>query len=268
MTLAVRARGDGLPILVLPSFSLDGNAMTMAFERALAGSPGWQRLYVDLPGTGASPPGEPRSDAVLDELAATVLSVLGGQRFLVAGWSYGGYLAAGLARRLPGSIGGMLLVCTAPKIRPADRDLTGVLPSQAEPGWLRDVPGSLRDHLAHAVGCQTPETARRITAVLARNGPTAESYLAELRAGGFALSDEDVPVRCGAPVSILAGRRDRVAGFTAAFTAMASYDRADYLVLADAGHYLPLEEPGWFAAAAAAWLGACGRWLRAGSAAG
>lgn len=131
MTLAVRARGEGLPILVLPSFSLDGNAMAMAFEPALAGSPGWQRLYVDLPGTGSSPPGEPRSDAVLDELAATVLSVLGGERFLVAG-----------------------------------------------------------------------------------------------------------------------------------------YDQADYLVLADAGHYLPLEQPGWFGAAAAAWLGACGRWPGAGSAAG
>ena len=263
----MRERGEGLPIVVLPSFSLDGDAMAEAFEPALAGSPGWQRLYVDLPGTGASPAGEPRSDAVLDELASTVVAALGSQRFLVAGWSYGGYLAAGLARRLPGRIGGMLLVCTAPKIRPADRDLTGVLPSQAESGWLRDVPDGLREHLTHAVGCQTAETARRITAVLARNGPTAQSYLAELRAAGFALSDEDAPIRCGAPVSILAGRRDRVAGFAAAFNAVACYDQADYLVLADAGHYLPVEQPDRFAAAAAAWLLSCGRWLRAGPAA-
>ena len=63
---------------------------------------GWQRLYVDLPGTGASPAGEPRSDAVLADVVAAVDSLLGGRPFVAAGWSYGGYLAAGLARRMPG----------------------------------------------------------------------------------------------------------------------------------------------------------------------
>ena len=51
--------------------------------------------------------------------------------------------------------------------------------------------------------------ANRVAAVLARNGPTDEPYLAALRADGFPLSDEDAPTPCSAPVSILSGRRDR-----------------------------------------------------------
>ncbi len=246
----------GRPIVVLPSFSLDHNAMSEAFEPAFAGAQGWQRLYVDLPGTGASPAGEPRSDIVLEDLIATIESVLGDQRFLLAGWSYGGYLAAGVARRLPERIGGLFLICTAAKIRPPDRDLSGVLPSDAEPGWLSEVPADLHDHFTQGVGCQTAAVARRIAGVLACNGPTAGSYLAELRAKGFSLSDEGTRTWCKAPVSILAGRRDRVAGYAALFDAMAGYENADFIVLAHAGHYLPVEQPDRFRSAATAWLDA------------
>lgn len=257
MPVQVHTRGEGRPVVVLPSFSLDHNAMAEAVEPVFTATAGWSRLYVDLPGTGASPAGEPRSDAVLDEVAAAIDSMLGGQRFLIAGWSYGGYLAAGLARRLPARVGGLLLICTGRKIRPPDRNLTGVLPSNAEPGWLADVPANLHDHFTHAIGCQTAAVANRIAAVLARNGPADETYLARLRADGFPLSDEDAPTPCSAPVSILTGRRDRVAGYADLFDALSGYDHASYLAISNAGHYLPLEQPRLFQAAALSWLAEC-----------
>jgi pimeloyl-ACP methyl ester carboxylesterase len=258
MALSVHTRGEGRPVVILPSFGLDHSAMADAFEPLFTRAHGWSRWYVDLPGTGGSPPGEPRSDAVLDDVVDTVGLLVGSHSFLVAGWSYGGYLAIGLARRLPERIGGMLLICAGPKIRPADRNLTGVLPSVPEPGWLENVPADLHDYFSHSVGLQTAAVARRIAAVLARSGPAAEVYLAELRSTGFALSDEDTPTRCSAPVSIIAGRRDRVAGFAGLFEAMSGYDHADYLALAEAGHYLPVEQPDHCQMAALTWLGACG----------
>ena len=66
----VHARGEGWPVVVLPSFSLDHQAMAEVVEPVFAATAGWSRLYIDLPGTGASPAGEPRSDAVLDEVAS------------------------------------------------------------------------------------------------------------------------------------------------------------------------------------------------------
>ena len=88
-------------------------------------------------------------------------------------------------------------MCTGRKIRPQDRNPAGILPSNAEPGWLADVPADLHDHFTHAVGGQTA-AANRIAAVLARNGPADKAYLAAWRADGFPLSDKDAPrAHCG-----------------------------------------------------------------------
>lgn len=257
MPLHAQPLGEGLPIVVLPSFSLDHNAMAAAIEPAVSTTTGWSRLYLDLPGTGGSPPVEPRSDAVLEEVLRTIESVLGDQRFLVAGWSYGAYLAAGVARRLPQRVGGLLMVCSGVRIRPKDRNLAGVLSSAAEPDWLTGVPTKLHDHFTHAIGCQTTAVAERVAAALARNGPTDDAYLAALREEGFALSDEDAVHRCDAPVSILTGRRDRVVGYMDQFEALGRYDNAGYLAAGNAGHYLPLEQPELFKAVTLSWLDEC-----------
>lgn len=99
MALNVDVLGEGEPLVILPSFSLDHRAMARAVEPAFSAVDGWARLYVDLPGTGSSAAGEPHSDAVLDEVVETVEEHVGGSGFAVVGWSYGGYLAAVRASR-------------------------------------------------------------------------------------------------------------------------------------------------------------------------
>jgi pimeloyl-ACP methyl ester carboxylesterase len=257
MTLHVEVRGSGWPLVVLPSFSLDHAVMAEAVEPVFTDISAWQRLYVDLPGTGRSASGDPRSDVVLSQIVETLAAELGDDRFAVAGWSYGGYLAAGLTRRLGGQISGLMMVCSGFRIRPQDRDLTGVLPSTPDPAWLAHVPVELHDHLTHAVGFQTAEVATRIAAALGCNGPTDEAYLSSLRADGFALADETAPSPCDAPVCFLAGQRDRVIGSAGLFSALGLYDRATFTSVSGAGHYLPLEEPAVFAAVTHSWLGQC-----------
>jgi pimeloyl-ACP methyl ester carboxylesterase len=265
MTLHVQAHGSGRPLVVLPSFSLDHAAMAEAIEPAFSDVAGWMRLYVDLPGTGSSPPGEPRSDVVLDDVVGAVQDQLGDERFVVAGWSYGGYLAAGMTRRLPEQVSGLMMVCSGFKIRPKDRDVTGVLASNPDPEWLTGVPPALHEHLAHAVGRQTAAVADRIVRILACNGPTDAAYLASLRGRGFALPDEDAQTLCDGPVCFLAGRRDRVAGYVGLFEALGQYGHASYAAVAQAGHYLPLEQPTLFAAAICTWLAECRIFLDASS---
>ena len=251
--------GDGRPVLVLPSLSLDAVAMRLAFEPAFPAGAGWSRVYLDLPGTSGSPPGEPSSDAVLADVIATADDLLGADEpFLVAGWSYGGYLAAALARRLPGQVAGLLMVCSGFRIQPADRDLTGVLPSRPEPGWLADVPAHLHEYLATAIGYQTAAVAGRAAAVLAANGPVDEAYFQILRSDGFAVSDEDAAPACERPVSFVCGRRDRIAGYRGCYENLGRFAGADFVLAAEAGHFLPVEEPDLLAGAVRSWLSRCG----------
>lgn len=222
--------------MVLPSFSLDHAAMAKTVEPVFADRSGWRRIYFDLPGTGGSPPGEPRSDVVLDEVVGTIRAELGDEPFAVAGWSYGGYLAAGVTRRRPEQVSGLMMLCTGFQIRPEDRDFTGVLASTPQPGWLAQVSPDLHEHFTHAVGSQTAGVSERIVAALDCNGPTDEAYLASLRVDGFALSDEAAPTPCDAPVCFLTGQRDRVIGFASLSGALGSYDHATYTSISSAGH--------------------------------
>jgi pimeloyl-ACP methyl ester carboxylesterase len=228
--------------------------MVAAFEPVFSDLAGWRRIYLDLPGTGASPPSSARSDAVLDAVAATVDEMLDGDRFLLAGCSYGGYLAAGLVRRMPQRVVGLLAVCAGVKIRPEERNLFGVLPSAPQPQWLANVPMALHGHFSQAIGRQTRAVADRVAHAFAGCGPTDDDYLNELRAKGYPLSDEGDDVPFEGTVMLLAGRRDRIAGYVDLVDALPAYPRGNFVAVGDAGHYLPFEKPGLFKAVTRDWL--------------
>jgi pimeloyl-ACP methyl ester carboxylesterase len=254
MVLAVRERGAGRPIVLLPWFGLGGAVTELAFEPAFAEPTGWRRIYVDLPGTGRSAVVASSSDAVLDAVRETVDSVVGTAPYLLAGCSYGGYLAAGLARQDPERVEGLLLVCAGMKIRPADRNLARLVPSTPQPHWLDDVPEPLREHFAHAVGRQSRSVAERVRHAFAVNGPSDEDYLGLLRSTGYRLSDEHAPAVYPGPTTLVAGRRDRVVGYLDIFDALDRYPDAGYHALDGAGHYLPFERPTMFAGLVRDWL--------------
>jgi pimeloyl-ACP methyl ester carboxylesterase len=252
--LSTQVRGAGRPIVLLPWFSLDQAVMAAAFEPVFAATAGWRRVYMDLPGTGSSPPVEPRSDAVLDAVLSTIESALGSERFLLAGCSYGGYLAAGITRRVPDQVAGLLLVCAGVKIRRAERNLGGVLASAPEPGWLRDIPEELHEHFSHAIGAQTSAVAIRVADAFSLNGPIHDDYLTVLQSDGYQLSDEKSPHSFDGSVTILTGRRDRIAGYLDQFDTLARYCHGNFVALGDAGHYLPFEEPDCFESVTLDWL--------------
>lgn len=242
--------------MLLPWIGLDSAVMAAAFEPAVAGTDNVRRIYIDLPGTGGSAPVEPSSEAVLEAVIETVESIIGTAPFLLAGCSFGGYLAAGLARRAPDRILGLLLVCAGVKIRRGQRNLSRVLPSTPEPGWLAQVPDELQGHFALAIGCQTGEVANRVADAFRLNGPTDTDYLATLRSSpGDQLSDEDSPQRFDGNVTIVVGERDRIVGHLDQHAALAHYPHGSFVALSDAGHYLPFEQPARFHALTHNWLG-------------
>ncbi len=227
--------------------------MAAALEPVFGRRPGLRRIYVDLPGHGESPAGPATSEHIVAAVSAFARAHLGEARPLLAGWSYGGYVAAALARRWPSAVAGLLLIC--PGVRVKERDLPPAPAGPAPEHWLDQVPEDLREHFATAIGDRTAATAARVAGVLARSLPGDEEYRQRLRGDGFHLAGEGAGYP--GPCCVITGRQDRVVGFADQFRALGAYPSASFAVLAGAGHYLPLERPAEFGCLVEAWLGQC-----------
>ncbi|WP_067185593.1 alpha/beta fold hydrolase [Microtetraspora niveoalba] len=249
--------GDGFPLIGLSWFGLDGAAMAAAVEPALPEATPLQRIYPDLPGCGRTPGGPKDSDGVVDAVLEFLDTRIGSRRFLLAGCSYGGYIAAAVTRRRPEQVAGLMLICSGVKIRPEDRELPEPPDRPAPEGWLSGVPDDLREHLSLALGDRTGGAAERVAAVLTSSASRDDEYLARLRATGYQLSDEGAPSIYRGPTTVVSGRQDRIAGYADQFRALSSFPYASFSALADAGHYLPFERPDAFRDLVREWLARC-----------
>lgn len=131
-------RGTGRPILMIHGFGPDHRLMLGCMEPIFNKRTGWRRIYFDLPGMGQTPGPEwiSNSDQMLDVVRWFVDQVLPLEHYCVAGESYGGYLAQGLAARYPDRIEGLFLLCSLVHADPARRRVPKHVVLEREPGLL------------------------------------------------------------------------------------------------------------------------------------
>jgi len=248
------AGGNGMPVVCLPMLGMSRAGTALAFGPALAGD-GLREVYLDLPGHGDAPgEGAADSQTILDTVCDWLQRHL--QRpALLAGASYGAYLAAGVARQRPDLVEGLLLVCPGVRVGAHERALPNQTPPAAEQGWLEAAPAELHGHLDRALGHRTRAVVEVVLQALAAGGPGDEAYQDALTDGlGYALADQDDELLFDGPVTIVAGRNDRVVGYADQFHALQAYPRGTYCVVDAAGHYLPWEQPELFRALTQDWL--------------
>lgn len=136
--------GNEMPVVCLPMLGTSRVGTALAFGPALAGG-GSREVYLDLPGHGDAPgEGAADSQTILDTVCDWLQRHL--QRpALLAGASYGAYLAAGVARQRPDLVEGLLLVCPGVRVGAYERELPDQEPPAAEQGWLVAAPPSCTD---------------------------------------------------------------------------------------------------------------------------
>lgn len=105
--------GQGIPVLLIHGFSLDRQVMKGAYEPLFEQFDSFKRIYVDLPGMGESKEekGLLGSHDILNSLLDFVDKVIGQDKFIVIGQSYGGYLAQGIVATIPERTLGLGLLC-------------------------------------------------------------------------------------------------------------------------------------------------------------
>jgi len=90
--------GEGRPFVNIHGFYPDHRLMKGCMEPVLSRRPGWRRIYFDLPGMGNTPaePWIKGSDQMLDVVMDFIDRLIPDDNFVLAGESYGGYLARGV----------------------------------------------------------------------------------------------------------------------------------------------------------------------------
>jgi pimeloyl-ACP methyl ester carboxylesterase len=232
--------GTGRPIVMLPGRPSDHRVMERFMEPLFAQRDDWLRLYPDLPGTGRTP-GVDRlatHDQMLDAMLAFIDTVIPGQRFVLAGLSYGGYLARGVVYRRAASIDGVLLCAPQVKADPAQAHLPPRTTLVEDPTLVAELgPG------ASLVVVQSHMVVEAVRDVLAEVQIADHPFNARLEAADpFSFDVDTLPAPFGGPTLILTGRQDHICGYQDAWDLLDNYPRATFAVLDRAGHFVNIEQ--------------------------
>lgn len=256
--------GEGRPILFLHGWTMDHRCEAAEFEPILSQRPGWQRVYLDLPGMGQSSVAEgvTNQDQMLEVVLRFVDKVFAGRRFVVAGNSAGAYLARGVVYRRAAQMDGLLLRLAVIVPDNAKRTLPLFRPLVADP----DVVAALTPGDKEVVGdvlIQRPEyiAAQRdkmLTSIHPAQQQAKMAFLDIIRTDptryAFTFDVDRLPAPFDAPTLILAGRQDVVVGYRDAWAIVENYPRATFAAVDRADHGYPVDRDRLFHALVHDWL--------------
>ncbi len=254
--------GDGRPLIMLHGFGPDHRLMTGCMEPVFQRRDGWRRIYPDLPGMGKTegPEWITNTDQMLDVVSDFIDKVVPGQRFALAGESYGGYLARGIAYRKFALIDGLLLICPVIEANRANRTLPAHVTLVKDPTLISRVKPEDKEvfeQFASGAVVQSQRIWERTRDEVYSGVSIAdEAFLTRIQTSGYAFSfDVDaLPASFEKPALILAGRQDSVVGYADAWKILENYPRGTFAVLDRAGHNLEIEQEGLFNALVNEWL--------------
>jgi len=258
--------GSGKPVLTIHGWSPDHRLMKGCLEPVFESlDRPYKRIYFDLPGMGRTPgaPWIDGSDRMLDVVLGVVDALIPGGRFLVAGESYGGYLARGLVAKRPEMLDGVLLIC--PLGRPyvvtesgTDKgdvpDLT-VLERDAE--LLASLSDSDRQRFEGLAVLQNRRVWDRYRDEILPALQIADDDFLENSLGRdvpFRFPIDDLATPFDKPSLILTGRQDCATGYREVWKFLECYPRATLAVLDGAGHNLQIEQDALFETLVREWL--------------
>jgi pimeloyl-ACP methyl ester carboxylesterase len=258
ITLYYETYGEGRPIIMLHGWPLDHRYMVSNMEPLFEHREGWKRIYPDLPGMGNTPGMNwiTHQDQMLDITLAFIDKVVPAQRFVVAGQSYGGYLARGVVHRRADMMDGLLL--TVPVIRAPMNERT--LPPRVnlveDPALISELEPDEKVGFLNIAVVQSQELLEAMrTNIFPAVAASDQEFLSRL-SGKYAFSFDvdalDEPF--AGPALFLMGRQDAICGYRDAWEIVENYPRGTFAVLDRAGHGLEVEQRDLCQALVSEWL--------------
>ena len=187
-------------------------------------------------------------EAVADALLAQLP-----QRFWLAGFSFGGYVALAMLERAPQRVAGLALVNSSAR---ADTDAQRATRAQsiamAQAGGHESMMAAQAPVVFHPASLSNAALMRVRNAMVRDYGP--ERFVAHLRACASRPDRSAVLAEAACPLLVLAAADDRVVPTALQKLTAEALPRARFVEIADAGHMLPIEQAQALAAALQSWL--------------
>jgi pimeloyl-ACP methyl ester carboxylesterase len=256
--------GEGRPILMLHGTPVDHNQMMHEMEPIFQVRNGWKRIYPDIPGHGRTPPPDwiTNSEGILKVVESFIDMVIPNRRFVIAGTSFGGYIARGLVHNRGSQIDGLFLNSPAIIQEESKRSLP---PRQVV---LEDA--AVKEKAAkEAVGGFEEMAVQQNESVLnyLRTMKTKvewsnydDSFLRKVQDVSFSFDVDKIPAPFPAPTLFITGRQDSICGYRDAWQIIENYPRATFAVLDMAGHLAHAEQPEVWTALVNEWVNRVEDW--------
>lgn len=196
------------------------------------------------------------SDDMLRAVLEFIDQVIPGGHFLLAGESYGGYMARGVLAKMPERVMGLALIC--PMIVPdvSKRALPPQRVIAKDEAFLSTLSPEEAGEFAFVAVVQDAAHWKRFAEEILAGVQLADTvFLERIRERyAFSFDPDDLSRPFDKPVLILTGRQDHITGYRDAWNIIENYPRGTFAVLDRAGHDLQIEQSGLFHTLVAEWL--------------
>ena len=222
--------GSGIPIVMFNGFATDKKMMKGCMEPIFNNKSGWKRVYLDHPGVGKTEIHNNFNDYrdVFEVVEEFISKIIRSKKFILAGYSFGGFLARYILSKMINKVEGLLLIC--PVV----------------------IPNLDNAHIDEKIDTDVINDSKRIDKRVEREVKksmqnTDFNFLENLRnkaennvkRENNNINHENVYKK---PVLILTGKQDIEVGYKDAFELLNFYPRATYCALDKAGHNLHIEQ--------------------------
>jgi pimeloyl-ACP methyl ester carboxylesterase len=177
--------------------------------------------------------------------------------FLVAGESYGGYLARGMVHKIPERIDGALLICPVMVGERSKRQLPPHRVFVRDERLLARIDPEDKEFFERMLLLQDKRRWERFQQDILPGRRVADTaFLDRLKKHGYECSFDvdELPKPFERPALILVGRQDASVGYKDALRLIDNYSRGTFAILDRAGHGLEVEQENVFNCLVNEWL--------------
>ncbi len=260
LPISYEIHGSGTPILMIHGWSVDHRLMKGCMEPIFQSlDTPWQRIYFDLPGMGKTrgPAWISGTDQMLELILEFIDGILPGQHFLLAGESYGGYLARGVLKARQELVDGLLLICPVASQETLQANAPVLQVLERDEAFLNSLSEEDRKWFSGINVVQNRRVWERFAAdvlpgLKAADYPFLEHSLGQHVPYQVNVDQVERPYR--QPTLIVMGRQDCVVGYHDHWQLIENFPRASFVILDKAGHNLQIEQDVLFTTMVKEWL--------------